>query len=531
MLGAASAMAADIHVSVAGSDSTGTGSASAPFLTIQAGVNAATNGDNVVLADGIYSGPGNIAINMSGKDIVVRSASDNPSNCIVECGGAVVGFQFLAGETPFSGLRGITVRNARAAGTFSASMGAAVRMENSSPTMTKCNFEGNLAIGDNAGFLAAGNGYGGAISGFNCNSTFVDCNFTNNVALGGNGFTAFDTGYGAGGAFYGLFANVRFTRCKFIGNTAGGGGYGSGTAESFGGAIMSDTGSVLLENCYFASNSANQGGGTYVLFGLAEANNCAFASNKALSGRGGGVMFSGSFFDFTNCSAGGNSATLGGGAVYAADFSFGTFDNSVVWTNSADVGSAGVEIDSGSSCDFAYMILQASGGSASWSVANGFDNGNNLDVDPLFQSNPSISGAGNMRLKAGSPAIDSGNNALLSPVYATDLDGQTRIVKGTIDRGAYEAVIDPIAMTQALKASVQALVGPGGLTQLQANALKASLDVAIAQMQTGRKGLAIVSLQVFQATVIVYDVLNLLTPSQASALINSANAIITVLRA
>jgi predicted outer membrane repeat protein len=56
--------------------------------------------------------------------------------------------------------------------------------------------------------------------------------------------------------------------------------------------------------------------------------------------------------------------------------------------------------------------------------------------DPLF-TNPA---ANLFTLKAGSPAIDSGSNAALPAGLLTDLAGSPRVIGGTVDRGAYEAL-------------------------------------------------------------------------------------------
>jgi len=66
------------------------------------------------------------------------------------------------------------------------------------------------------------------------------------------------------------------------------------------------------------------------------------------------------------------------------------------------------------------------------------DNGSpTITDDPLFVDQP----GGDLRLQSNSPCINAGNNSYLTNSYFTnyfDLDGNPRIVGGTVDIGAYE---------------------------------------------------------------------------------------------
>ena len=62
-----------------------------PYRTIQAAIDAAAGGDEVVVCDGTWTGPGNVDLDFRGKSIVVRSqAPDNPAVVaitVIDCGG------------------------------------------------------------------------------------------------------------------------------------------------------------------------------------------------------------------------------------------------------------------------------------------------------------------------------------------------------------------------------------------------------------------------------------------------------------
>ncbi len=78
--------------------------------TIQAGIDAAADGDTVLVANGVYVGPGNRDINFGGKAITVES-EHGFATCIIDCQSQGRGFLFVNDEGADSILRGVTVRN------------------------------------------------------------------------------------------------------------------------------------------------------------------------------------------------------------------------------------------------------------------------------------------------------------------------------------------------------------------------------------------------------------------------------------
>jgi len=102
--------------------------------TIQAAIDDVNvgSGDTVWLVDTTYSGDGNYDLDFRGKEITVRSMSDDPTTCVIDCGGAGRGFYFHSVETASSAVRGLTV-----SGGFGTE-GSGMYCEFSSPTIENC---------------------------------------------------------------------------------------------------------------------------------------------------------------------------------------------------------------------------------------------------------------------------------------------------------------------------------------------------------------------------------------------------------
>ncbi|MBN2563580.1 MAG: right-handed parallel beta-helix repeat-containing protein [Phycisphaerae bacterium] len=203
------------------------GSADHPFDAIQEGIDAAWPGHEVVALDGTYTGLGNRDLDFDGKAITVRSQSDNPDDCVIDCEASSSdphkGFYFQSHEHASSVLRGLTITGAW--GGF----GGAISCDAwSSPTITNCTFRDNAAE------------WGAAIEcNDSSNPTISHCTMTGNIADYGGAIDCYES-------------NPVITNCEMTGNMA-----------SYGGGLCCWYDSrPAVENCTIAGNNA--WGGVYV---------------------------------------------------------------------------------------------------------------------------------------------------------------------------------------------------------------------------------------------------------------------------
>ncbi len=200
-------------------DVTGTLAVPGEYLTIQEAIDAANPGDEIVVADGTYTGTENKNLDFGGKAITVRSASGNPGLCIIDCENDGGGFDFHSGEGSSSVVEGIMVTNGGYYGVAC--------VEASSPTLTNCTLSGNY---DSGVFCLGGS------------PTLTNCTITGNVG-----------GYGGGVLSVGD-SGTTLTNCTISGNFASGWGSESG----FGGGVYCG-GILTLNNCILWGNTATAG--------------------------------------------------------------------------------------------------------------------------------------------------------------------------------------------------------------------------------------------------------------------------------
>ena len=139
--------------------------------TIQSGIDAAKNGDTVLVADGIYRGAGNVNINFSGKAITVKSQNGSRATIIdSESRSNTRGITINNNETHTSVLDGFTVKRGRH------QFGAGIFIDNASPTIRNC-----IITQNRAGTPADHSGKGGGIYCRDSDVLIEDCIISHNL--------------------------------------------------------------------------------------------------------------------------------------------------------------------------------------------------------------------------------------------------------------------------------------------------------------------------------------------------------------
>jgi hypothetical protein len=201
------------------------------YSTIQAGIDAAVNGDTVLVADGIYKGEGNKNLDFNGKAITVMSES-GPENTIIDCEGNGRGFIFQSGEGQDSVVSGFMITNGKAM------EGGGIRIHDSSPTISKC-------IIKNCQTYYPGDYYGGGIycSAWSAPDTIYPIIENSIIANNKSGR------YGGGIYFHG--ANATIINCTIVNNST------DNSFDASGGGIYSSYSSPIITNSILWSNYPN----------------------------------------------------------------------------------------------------------------------------------------------------------------------------------------------------------------------------------------------------------------------------------
>ncbi|MEF8811185.1 MAG: right-handed parallel beta-helix repeat-containing protein, partial [Bacteroidales bacterium] len=218
---------------------------------------------------------------------------------------------------------------------------------------------------------------------------------------------------------------VYLVNCTIKGNTAitGGGIYAAGNTD--------------LRNCRILQNKASEdGGGMYGTAGKVM-HNCLVMSNYA-GKAGGGIYGSANSLTMINGSMSGNYSGNRGGAMHLNDSGQVNLVNCILWNNHAANGPE-LYCQNKDSLTIRYSNVEGGQDSIKGTVSN-LTYSNNLDANPRFVTTPNPLLAphaeGNLHLTEYTPCLDAGLNDPV--ILTTDLDGNARIQKGTVDMGAYE---------------------------------------------------------------------------------------------
>jgi hypothetical protein len=469
VLGLCGSVLAETYYVATTGDNDGDGSVDNPWLTITHALNQpqVVYGDTINVAAGTYAE----LITLKNGVAVIGAG---PSFTTID-GGAAGSVVTAIGCDADTVLEGFTITNGMA------EYGGGMYNEDSNTTITSCTFSDNTASDE---YSANGGGMYNIYS----STTVTNCTFTGNTASRGGGmynylsysptvanceFSGNSAGYGGG--MENAYSDTIVTYCTFSGNSARAGG-GMHNYLSYS--------PTTVTNCTFTGNTAREEGGgmhNYNMLSPTTVTNCTFLGNSAGYPGGGGISNSGDSAKITgcefigntahrgggmsnwgyvsahieptvtNCTFSGNSAVGSGGGMHNYQFTRPIITNCIIWGNTAGENGEEISNDDLATPLISYSNIDGCGGGWTGVGPWGLDRGGNMDADPLFvdpgwwdnnetpeDPNDDIWVNGDYHLLPDSPCIDAGDNDAVPADVTTDLDGNSRIVNGFVDMGAYE---------------------------------------------------------------------------------------------
>jgi len=293
-------------------------------------------------------------------------------------------------------------------------------------TLYDCLVSGNTSIGDHGATFGTGVGGGATLydcmvmdnsqsgSSYGCGASY--CTLTDSTLAGNSASSGW-----AGGAY-----GSRLYNCLVTNNYCAVDGGGLYYCKAYDSLIVANTGG--------RNGGGVSGGGTYVNCTI-RANTCKYPiyGSSAYGGGANGV-------DLTNCVLEANYAPAGAISYGGGAYNCNLYNCTIVSNVLAHAGSVG----GGSSDSTMYNCISLGNNVTDENYTAYYSRGpgypatwGNITDNPLFVN----AEAGNYRLSANSPCIDTGTNQtwMSGLPGSLDLDGNNRIRNQRVDMGAYEA--------------------------------------------------------------------------------------------
>jgi outer membrane protein assembly factor BamB len=430
----------------------------AQYPTIQSAIDAANDGDTVVVAPGpdIYTGG-----TISSKAITVRSIDPNDKWIVNNT--VISGFTFQS-YGPNSVVEGFTIS------------GGGIKINTyTSPVIRNCIITNNTATSMGGGIYCFGT---------NSSPSIINCDITNNYAFA-NG----------GGMCIGSSGSPAIIDCRITGNYAG-------STSGKGGGIYCSQGKPTIRNCVISDNFATNGGGIWMhpsVVGVIE--DCKILNNKSTNNGAGLCIESSGSGGSTNISRSeisGNVAAAEGGGIWTNANTPFEISDSIISANFAQnegggfYGGQNIRVNrctiSGNSGRGMYVIRAVLSNCILWGNSRpggpitdaqilppwnpeykyveirysciqdddandanipfgGADNGN-IDDNPMFVREPNDGGDGwgvgnnddygDLHLRPESPCIEAGDPFYAGWTKVKDIDGELRVMGYAFDMGADE---------------------------------------------------------------------------------------------
>jgi hypothetical protein len=372
-------------VSITSGSSTGDGSSTAPYDTIQAGIDAAS------LCVAVEAGTYAESLDFNGSDIAVRSVDGAETTIIDASSLSAPGVTFANSETAAAELRGFTI-TAGSGNLEESSISSAC-----TSISTCVDYYSNYC--------------GGGIYVNGADPTLADLTLDLNdlperSATAAGLDTYYVESYGGGACFMGSNATLENTIIN------------DNFADQGGGLFVDETSSIAVSQTVVTGNEAADGAGFYVDGGTLALTNVLTVGNIA-SNDGGAVLAAGGALTITNTTMAADSSATG--VVTLTGTNITTLINSIVSDAPAGYGVYG---DSTVIVTATYNnVYNNASGDYGGSVASVTGTLGNIAVDPLY-TDVSLS---DYTLQATSPSVDAGDPT----ASYNDSDGSVN------DQGAY----------------------------------------------------------------------------------------------